>query len=999
MHCSHCQSTIHEPANFCSGCGRPVFGQTPPDIEHHPGRFQEYFEKSPQGVFVVDEQGRYIEVNPAACGITHYNEAELLQMSIADTLPSEYLEAGLAHFNTVKNSGRRQIELPFIGKGGHRGWWLIDAVCLSPTRFLGFTTDVTQRKQLDLAWKEQAEELNAIFNTYPDLYFLLAHDGTILKYRAGNTGDLYVAPEYFLGKRMEDVLPETVGTLFRVQVEKLRQGIRCPPLEYALHMNDSLHWYEARLAKQHDGKFSVIVRDITTAVQQRERLRLVLDSIPYGFFIMDRDGHYLDINKSGASLVGRTPEQLIGCRFLDAFPDAAGTVWEQTYQRVMNTNTVAVVEDYYPPLDQWYEARVYPCTEGIAVFFSEITSRKHKEAKLRAREERYAFIERAVNDGLWDWNMLTNEAYHSPRWLEIMGLPPHDMPSNVSEFFDAIHPDDRLMVESAIQRHLENRERYSVEHRVLMPDGRCKWLLSRGEVFRDAQGLPLRMAGTITDITERIIADKALRESERRLREAQSIARIGNWELDLVRNNLWWSGQVFELFELEPLQSNITYEDFLNVVHPDDRDRVNLAYTQSLRDRTPYQVTHRLLMRDGRIKYVEERCETEFDNEGTPIRSYGTIQDISEKISRDQMHHIHSQVLLSMIEAVTFVNAKGQIQFSNPACDAMFGYEPGELHGQPINIFNDATQEENKQIAHEIHQAMTTHAVWQGEFRNRKKDGTVFWTQATITRVNVAGNVSFVSVQQDITERRTAAEKAESLRAQLTHASRLSTLGQMAAGLAHELNQPLAALRLYSSAAEELARAINEPDLAECLQRIDEQSSRAAEIIRRMRSFANRGPIRRETVDLHRLIQEVAAILDYDFRRAQVHLKFELSAETCDFEGDAIQIQQVLVNLLRNACEAMTATDVNLRTITIRSIRDATHLCVRISDRGCGLEPSQVTTLFEPFRSSKASGLGLGLSICRTIIEAHDGSIGWESNQPQGATFFFSLPRSLSNVA
>jgi len=235
------------------------------------------------------------------------------------------------------------------------------------------------------------------------------------------------------------------------------------------------------------------------------------------------------------------------------------------------------------------------------------------------------------------------------------------------------------------------------------------------------------------------------------------------------------------------------------------------------------------------------------------------------------------------------------------------------------------------------------------------------------------------------------AELRVDAREQLAHASRLTILGEMVAGLAHELNQPLTALRMYASAAEELCSMLDLPELRDCVKRIDEQSLRTGEIIRRMRNFAKRGPSRHEAIDLNRLIREVTAILEYEIRRAQVRLELNLAVNLQSVWGDPVQIQQVLVNLLRNAMDAMTQTAIDQRVLSVHSAMDGNYASVRITDTGCGVEPSLAASLFKPFQSTNPTGLGLGLTICRTLVEAHGGSIGMEPRLPRGTTFFLSL--------
>jgi PAS domain S-box-containing protein len=379
--------------------------------------------------------------------------------------------------------------------------------------------------------------------------------------------------------------------------------------------------------------------------------------------------------------------------------------------------------------------------------------------------------------------------------------------------------------------------------------------------------LPLAI---ITDITDRKRAEEALRANEKQLNEAQRIAGIGSWELDLENSVLTWSDESFRIFELNPERFGASYEAFLNAIHPEDREMVNASYTNSVKTRQSYEMVHRLLMADGRVKFVHERCETIYDDAGRPLRSIGTVQDVSD--------------------------------------------------------------------------------------------------------------------------RKQSEEQMALLRRQLAHASRLGTLGEMSAGLAHELNQPLAALRLYATAAKDLGATTNSQELLDCLTRIDEQSLRAGEIVRRMRSFVGRHPFRRETADLHELLREVLAILENELRHSRVITKLDLDDSLPLVSVDRIQIQQILVNLIRNAIEAMTQPGCGSRHLSISTSNDGSTVRFNIADTGDGLAPPIASRLFEPFQSTKPTGLGLGLAICRTLVEAHGGSIGAQPNPTQGTTFFFSLP-------
>jgi signal transduction histidine kinase len=239
-------------------------------------------------------------------------------------------------------------------------------------------------------------------------------------------------------------------------------------------------------------------------------------------------------------------------------------------------------------------------------------------------------------------------------------------------------------------------------------------------------------------------------------------------------------------------------------------------------------------------------------------------------------------------------------------------------------------------------------------------------------------------------ERRRVIEQTVALREELGHIARVGTLGEMAAGLAHELNQPLTAINLEAHTALELAALNDLTGIRDTLGRISDQSIRAGDIVRRMRTFSRRAHSTRENADLADLIREVLALLDHDLRLAGVETRLELQ-DVPRVQADHVEIQQVLVNLIRNAVEAMSESTVLLKRLTIRTEVIDGNVRVSVIDTGPGIDPAILDRLFHPFQSTKHDGLGLGLSICETLIEAHGGRIKAVPQSP-GAIIYFELP-------
>lgn len=270
----------------------------------------------------------------------------------------------------------------------------------------------------------------------------------------------------------------------------------------------------------------------------------------------------------------------------------------------------------------------------VAGFFHDITVRKATEELFREREQLWQFAIQGSRDGVWDWNIAENSVYFSPRWKKILGYEDHELPNRLESWRDHLHPDDLAPALSAIDRYFHHEmDIFEIEVRMRCNDGSYRWILSRGKVTSwGEEGQALRMIGTHTDIHDRKEAEGLLQQSEFRLAEAQRIARIGSWELDLTTGRLVWSDEVFRIFELDKNRISASYDMFLSHIHPDDRDMVNTAYRSSLATQKPYRITHRLTFPDGRIKWVEEQCETLFTAEGSPLRSLGTVHDITERV-------------------------------------------------------------------------------------------------------------------------------------------------------------------------------------------------------------------------------------------------------------------------------------------------------------------------------------------------------------------------------
>ncbi len=352
-------------------------------------------------------------------------------------------------------------------------------------------------------------------------------------------------------------------------------------------------------------------------------------------------------------------------------------------------------------------------------------------------------------------------------------------------------------------------------------------------------------------------------------------------------------------------------------------------------------------------------------------------------------------------DAIIAIDDAGRIEMFNLAAERIFGYRPEEVVGRNVHILMP-------QPYHREHDGYLRNYIETGkakiigtgrEVEARHKDGTVFPIDLSVGEMP-GRHRGFIGIIRDITERHRSEQRVRELTAELVHISRLSAMGQLSSSLAHELNQPLTAIMNYAEAARQMIDIGGDrslPKVQEFLAKTADQAERAGQIIRRLRNFVEKGPVEREPEALNKVVIEAANLATIGTRVDRIKVHFELDDTLDPISIDKIQIQQVVVNLVRNAVEILREAD--RRELTIRTVGSAESQDVIVSDTGPGIAPDIVDKLFTPFLTTKKDGMGIGLSISQSIIEAHNGRLWAEPNPGGGTIFRFRLPRQPSGAA
>jgi len=353
-------------------------------------------------------------------------------------------------------------------------------------------------------------------------------------------------------------------------------------------------------------------------------------------------------------------------------------------------------------------------------------------------------------------------------------------------------------------------------------------------------------------------------------------------------------------------------------------------------------------------------------------------------------------LLATAVDGMLVIDEQGNVLIYNKACERLFGYSPEEVIGQNIRMLMPAPyRDEHDGYMKAYRETGQKKIIGIGrEVAALRKDGSTFPIYLSVGEGQLGDMRVFVGIVHDITERREAVRRLQEAQSELVHMSRINEMGQMTSSLAHELNQPLAAIMNYLNAAGRIVSKLEGAEVArvrELMQKASDQSARAGQIIRHLRDFVEKREHNRSEEDINTLVTEAVEFALLGSDDMDVKVDIQLSDGLPPVLADRIQIQQVVLNLARNAVEAMQEVPVRELTVTTAR-REDEFVCTTIADTGPGLAPEVAEKLFQPFITTKEKGMGIGLSICWSIVDAHGGELWASRNESGGTSFHFRLP-------
>jgi PAS domain S-box-containing protein len=578
----------------------------------------------------------------------------------------------------------------------------------------------------------------------------------------------------------------------------------------------------------------------------------------------------------------------------------------------------------------------------------------------------------------------------SPRFWELTGLEPGSRPR------DALFPPDEPETMARWSQALASGEPFDAEFRVAKAGSEPRYVRVRAAPRRDEDGAVLRWYGTIEDVHQQ-------REAAERLRESEEMHRL---TVELMRQIIWTTEPDGTGLALSARYAELTGrdgdEEAALSIHPDDRESVVERWSAAVASGLPYATECRLRMADGSYRAFRVRAVPRRDEEGRIVRWHGVSEDVQDQkeaeSARRDVEERYRLAAMATNDAVWDTDLVADVTEWSDNAAAILGGGPLPLGRTRSSWWSDRIHPEDRDA---VLQSFREAAAggdrrWSATYRFQRDDGDYadIFDRGFIIRDGEGRGVRAVGAMADLTERHRAEAEMRRMQAELIHVSRLSAMGTMASTLAHELNQPLTALGNFISGAKRIAKrtGIDDPALGQALDAAEVGALRAGEIVRRLRELVSRGTVAFLVEHLPRLIEDAAVLAFIDAGALGVSHRLELDPGATWVRADRVQIQQVLINLVRNAVEALEGKACKEILISTRAIgRDMVEIAV--ADSGAGLGSGDIDSLFSQFMTTKRGGMGIGLPISRTIVEAHGGKI-WGENRPEGgAVFRFTLPR------
>jgi PAS domain S-box-containing protein len=901
----------------------------------------------------------------------------------------------------------------FDEKGGILAWHVL-------------LTDIDDRRRAEEAVRASERELRQQSETFPQMLWSATAEGNIdycnerlLAYSGLTTAE--VTDDRWVNLLHPDDRAPTAeiwlrcvasGDPYSVEVRQFRLADKSYrwTLTLALPLRDAggriVKWYGS-CVDIHDRKLA------EEKLRASERhLAQIVATIPQNLFGATPDGAVDYLNPQMRDWFGRTDEGIMAAEWvhLTHRDDREGTIEAWLHAVAAGTPYRREVRFMHRSGEyRWCEARAHPLREGDGAItawhgvVNDIHDRKLAEEALAASERNLQLTIDTIPALAWSANPDGAADFFNQHYVDYVGKTREALRD--WQWTGLVHPDDLKVIGGAWETSLRTGEGAEVEARLLRHDGVYRWFLFKARPLRDESGAVVKWYGVNTDIEDRKQAEQELAARERNLREAhdhlsqaQRLSRTGSFTTDVNADTHIWSDELYRILEYEAGDTP-SFSAFRERIHSEDGAGFDAGFKRSLIEQTEFDEFFRIVTPKGNIKHLHAVAHFLPGGAERPI-VIGSIQDVTELRSREDelrqsAHYLKAGERVSLTGSFAWDVATDKMTYSEQLLQlhelegaGLTGADfQRRFHPDDMPAFEEKMAELGRGLDHIEY-----------EMRLLMPDGRIKHVRAFARMIEQPdGGLQCVGAVQDITQRRIAEETLDKVRSELTHVTRVMSLGQLTASIAHEVSQPLSGIITNASTCLRML-ALEPPDIEGAIktaQRTLRDGNRASDVLSRLRTLFRKKDVLLEAVDLNEAAEEVVALSAQDLQRRGIVIQTAFDQMLPRIEGDRVQLQQVILNLVLNAADAVDGVEGRPRRIVVETGAGAPkQVRLTVRDTGRGLAAGELERIFDAFYTTKADGMGIGLSVSRSIIDRHGGRLWAAANDGPGTAFSFSLPEA-----
>jgi PAS domain S-box-containing protein len=988
--------------------------QAEKELRESEERFRSIVENSQVGILILDDAHHIRYANDEMCRISGYSRDEAIGQDFRKFLDKEsrQLVNGRYRRRQKGEAVTPHYEFSFITKDGQKRRVETSASVIrnaaGEARTVAQILDVTERKQTEVALQEERNKLKSVISAMEDGLTIQDRDFNIIYQneasRQASGGDRIGEKCYRAYENRDEVCDGC-------PVEKaFNDGKSHTTERRGTGPSGEVIFWENTANPIRDAKGRIISclelsRDITERKKAEEKLadeltrrRILVDQSRDGIVVLDDKGKVYEANQRFADMLGYTYQEAQELSVWD---------WEYQFPREQVAEMIRTVDetgDHFETRHRRKDGSTFDveistngavCAGKKLIFCvcRDITERKRSEEELRQSEARLAEAQSLAYIGSWELDIASNTLTWSDEVYRIFGLRPQQFGATYEAFLENIHPDDREMVNKAYTESVKTKTPYSIVHRLLLKDGTVKYVNETGETFYDDEGKPIRSIGTVQDITERKQAEAALLEAEEKYKKLIEAASDLIWEANEEGWYTFVSPRIKDLlgYEVEEVVGKKRTLDFA----PKKEARKWLkSFKKVNAKRVPFsgfEILHH--HKNGNPVIFEVSGIPLFDGTGNFKGYVGINKDITERKQVTEALKENQEFSTGLLEnspnPKSVLNPDTSIRYVNPAFEKLTGYKLSEIAGMKAP-YPWWPKKGHKEMTQNLKKAMASGGK-RSEHVFRKRNGEPFWVMLNSAPVIHRKKLLYFLINWiDITEHKRAEEEKAELEQKAHLASRLASVGEMASGIAHEINNPLTAVIGF-------AQLLMDNDLPEEIKEdltiIHKEAQRAAGVARNLLTFARKHAPSKQLTNINGIIEGVLTLRAYEQNVSNIQINTKLVPNLPEVMADYPQLQQVFINIILNAEAAMLEAS-NGGTLTITTRKFDHSVRASFADDGPGIAKENLNRIFDPFFTTKevGKGTGLGLSVCHGIIAEHGGKIYARSKPGKGATFIVELP-------